>query len=97
MQPIIAALLAAAGPALEQALPQLLASPSFQSIIKSALDSILANISAGVHPTDATNQAMGKVGAAAVLHLSGNPLVDFAPLFQGLKPTTAPTSGKSFP
>jgi hypothetical protein len=95
MENIIAALLAAAGPALQQALPQLLSSPAFQSVIKAALDKILADIAAGIHPMDATNQNMGKVGAAALLHLTGNPLVDFGSLF-GLKtpvggPTPPPT------
>jgi hypothetical protein len=87
MQSIISALLAAAGPALQQVLPQLLASPAFQSLIKAAIDKFAADIAAGVHPTDAMNKNMGKVGAAALLHLTGNPIADFGPLF-GLKPPT---------
>jgi hypothetical protein len=100
MQSIISALLAAAGPALQQALPQLLSSPAFQSIIKAALDKILVDIAAGAHPTEATNQNMGKVGAAALLHLTGNPIADFGPLF-GLKPpvpagTTPPATAEKW-
>ncbi len=72
--------------AIQPLLTQLLASPQFQAFLQKALTDILAKIAAGVHPDAAVQQATGQIGAAAMLHLTGNPMADFAPLFSGLKP-----------
>jgi hypothetical protein len=74
--------------AIQPLLTQLLQSPQFQAVLKKILDDIMAKIAAGVHPTVATNQAAGQIGAAALLHLTGNPAADFAALLSNLKPPT---------
>lgn len=82
---------------LQPFLQQLLQDPAFQAIIKKILDEILAKIAAGVHPTTAANQAAGQIGAAALLHLTGNFPADFAALLSGLKtdlPPAPPVTGQ---
>jgi len=74
--------------AIQPFLTQLLASPQFQAALQKILSDVLARINAGVHPTVATNQAAGQIGAAALLHLTGNPVADFSALLAGLKPPT---------
>lgn len=92
MQPIIAALLAAAGPALEQAVIQLLGSPEFKAVVDKLWADLLAKIAAGVHPEVATQQAQGQIGAAALLHLTGNFGADLSAFLAAHKPSSgAPT------
>lgn len=74
--------------AIQPLLAQLLQSPQFQAVLQKILSDVLAKINAGVHPTVATNQAAGQIGAAALLHLTGNPVADFSALLSGLKPPT---------
>ena len=76
---------------LQPFLTQLLQDPAFQAVIKKILDDILAKIAAGVHPTTATNQAAGQIGAAALLHLTGNPVADIQALFSSFKTSTGST------
>ena len=78
---VISALLAAAGPALQQALSQLMQSPQFHSVLQKILDDIVAKIGTGVHPDTAVQQAAGQIGAAAMLHLTGNPVADLISIF----------------
>lgn len=70
--------------AIQPFLTQLLQSPQFQAVLQKALQDILTKIAAGVHPDAAVQQATGQIGAAAVLHLTGNPLADLQGIF---KPT----------
>ena len=79
--------------AIQPLLTQLLQSPQFQALLQKILADITAKIDAGVHPTVATDQAVGQIGAAALLHLTGNPI---ATLLSNLKPPTD-TTGKAFP
>ena len=72
--------------AIQPFLTQLLQSPQFQALLKQILDDIIAKIAAGVHPNVAVQQATGQIGAAALLHLTGNPVADFSVLFSNLKP-----------
>ncbi len=88
MQPIIAALLAAAGPALEQALSKLLQSPEFKAIFDKLWANLLAKIAAGVHPEVATKQIQGQILAAASLHLTGNFGADLSEFLAAHKPPT---------
>ena len=84
--------------AIQPLLAQLLQSPQFQALLKKILDDIMAKISAGVHPDTAVQQATGQIGAAALLHLTGNPVADFAALLSNLNPppTIGATSGPKF-
>jgi hypothetical protein len=81
MEAVISALLAAAGPALQQAFSQLMQSPQFHSVLQKILDDIVAKIAAGIHPDTAVKQATGQIGAAAMLHLTGNPVADLLSIF----------------
>ena len=72
--------------AIQPLLTQLLQSPQFQALVQKILADVTAKIAAGVHPTVATNQAAGQIGAAALLHLTGNPAADFAAMLSNLKP-----------
>jgi hypothetical protein len=83
--------------AIQPLLAQLLQSPQFQALLKKILDDIMAKIADGVHPNTAVEQATGQIGAAALLHLTGNPMADFAALVSNPKPPAAPASGKTFP
>jgi hypothetical protein len=74
--------------AIQPFLTQLLQSPQFQAVVKKILDDIMAKIADGVHPNTAVQQATGQIGAAALLHLTGNPAADFAALISNLKPPT---------
>ncbi len=74
--------------AIQPVLAQLLQSPAFQALLKKILDDIMAKIAAGVHPDTAVEQATGQIGAAALLHLTGNLAADFAALLSGRKPPT---------
>jgi len=73
--------------AIQPFLTQLLQSPEFQDLIKKILDDIMVKIAAGVHPNTAVEQAIGQIGAAALLHLTGNPVADLSALVSNLKPT----------
>ncbi len=78
--------------AVQPFLTQLLASPQFQAVLQKILSDVLARINAGVHPTVATNQAAGQIAAAAVLHLTGNPIADVQAWLANFKtPTGGPT------
>lgn len=70
--------------AIQPFLTQLLQSPQFQAVLQKALQDILTKVAAGVHPDEAVKQAQGQIGAAALLHLTGNPLADLQAIF---KPT----------
>jgi hypothetical protein len=72
MNPVVASLLSAALPALLQ----MLQSPDFQTIVKQIEADLLKKVNAGHAPVDANMQSLGKLGAAASLHLTGNPLAD---------------------
>lgn len=74
--------------AIQPLLAQLLQSPAFQALLQKILADIMAKIAAGVHPDTAVQQATGQIGAAALLHLTGNPVADFAALVSGIKPPT---------
>jgi hypothetical protein len=76
--------------AIQPLLAQLLQSPAFQALIQKILADITAKIAAGVHPDTAVQQATGQIGAAALLHLTGNPMADFSALLAGLKPPSLP-------
>ncbi len=83
---------------LEPVLAQLLQSPAFQAFLQKSLQDVMAKIAAGVHPTTAVQQATGQIGAAALLHLTGNPVADFAALLSNLNPppTIGAASGPKF-
>jgi len=83
--------------AIQPLLAQLLQSPAFQALIQKILADITAKIAAGVHPDTAVQQATGQIGAAALLHLTGNPMADFSALLANLKPPAEPAPGKTFP
>lgn len=86
--------------AIQPFLTQLLQSPQFQALLKKILDDVMAKIAAGVHPDTAVQQATGQIGAAALLHLTGNPVVDFQSFLTAMKPPDlppAPPPGKTFP
>ena len=95
MQQIISALLAAAGPAMQQALFQLLQSPQFKSVVDKLWANLLVEIADGAHPEVATQQAQGQIGAAALLHLTGNFGADLSAFLAAHKPPTdsAPSTG----
>jgi hypothetical protein len=79
--------------AIQPILAQLLQSPQFKSVVDQIWSDLIAKIVAGTHPPDvATQQAQGQVAAAALLHLTGNPITDFAPLLAKLHPQ-APVTG----
>jgi len=95
---IIAALLAAAGPALQQALSQLLQSPQFKAVFDKLWADLLAKIESGAHPGVATQQMQGQIGAAALLHLTGNFGADLSAFLAAHKqpagtPTSPPVTG----
>ena len=76
-------------------LPSLLAelqTPAFQAILKSILDQLIKNISAGVPALTATQLATGQVTAAAALHLTGNPIADAEAFFANFQPVAAPAA-----
>jgi K+-transporting ATPase c subunit len=73
---------------IEPFLSQLLQSPQFKGIVDQIWSDLVAKIASGLHPTVATQQARGQVAAAALLHLTGNPIADFSALLAGLKPPT---------
>jgi hypothetical protein len=51
-----------------------------------------AKMAAGVHPDTAAQHALGQIVAVGSLHLTGNPMADFAALLSNLKlPTGSPT------
>lgn len=74
--------------AIQPFLGQLLQSPQFKALVDQIWSDLLAKIVAGVHPDVATQQAQGKVAAAAVLHLTGNPVADIQAFLVAHKPPT---------
>lgn len=72
---------------------QLLNDPNFQAILKQIEGDLNTKIAGGVAPAVATQQATGLLGAAAVLHLTGNPVADFQSLVANFKPP----AGVKFP
>ncbi len=78
-------------------LAQLLQSPQFQAVLQKILSDVLAKIAAGVHPNTAVQQATGQIGAAALLHLTGNPAADFAALLSGLKSPIEQPAANPYP
>ena len=71
---------------------QLLNDSAFQKVIKQIEANFAAKLNAGVPPTTASQQATGLLGAAAVLHLTGNPVTDFQAFLKNLPlPTGLPT------
>jgi hypothetical protein len=84
--------------ALLPTLLQLLQSPAFQSLLKSILDDLVKQISSGVPPVAAAQQATGLVTAAAALHLTGNPVADIQALVANLQPHVgASTAAQAVP
>ncbi len=73
--------------AIQPLLTQLLASPQFQALLMKILADMNAKIAAGVHPDTAVQHATGQIGAAAALHLTGNPIADVQGWLAN-KPTT---------
>lgn len=55
---------------------QLLQDPAFQAIVKAIHDDLQKKLAGGAPPATATQQATGQLGAAAMLHLTGNPIAD---------------------
>ncbi len=80
--------------AIQPFLTQLLQSPQFQAVLQKILADLLARINAGVHPDTAVQQATGQIGAAALLHLTGNPIADVQAWLANFKP---PTGGPTPP
>jgi hypothetical protein len=79
--------------AIQPLLTQILASPQFQALLQKILADLLTNINSGVHPDTAVQQATGQIGAAALLHLTGNPVADIQSLIVSLQPhATTPTT-----
>jgi hypothetical protein len=76
---------------------QLLNDPAFQAVIKAVEAHVNQQIAGGVHPTTAATQATGLLGAAAMLHLTGNPVTDFQVFLKNLPLPPAPSPGKTFP
>ena len=84
--------------AIQPLLTQLLASPQFQAVLVKIIADINAKISAGVPPSVAVQHATGQIGAAATLHLTGNPIADAQAWLANFKsPTGIDTAGKTFP
>ncbi len=75
--------------AIQPLLGQLLASPQFQALLQKILADVLTKIGTGMHPETAVTQATGQIGAAALLHLTGNPVNDIGALLAGLQPNAA--------
>lgn len=88
--------------ALLPTLLQLLKTPAFQSLLSSILDHLIQQVSTGVPPVAAAQQATGLVTAAAALHLTGNPVADLPALFANLQTRAeavsnlVPGSGQAF-
>lgn len=76
---------------------KLLSDPAFQAIIKAVEDDLSKKIASGASPTAATQQATGLLGAAAMLHLTGNPVADFQTLLAGFKPAATAGQPTTFP
>ncbi len=74
--------------AIQPLLGQLLKSPQFKTLVDQIWSDLIAKIAAGVHPDVATQQAQGQVAAAAVLHLTGNPIADAQAWLAHFKPPT---------
>jgi ABC-type xylose transport system substrate-binding protein len=51
---------------------QMFSDPKFQTVIKTVEDNLHAKVAAGAHPSQAAIQALGHLGAAAALHVTGN-------------------------
>mgnify|MGYP001611261589 CR=1 FL=1 len=83
--------------AIQPFLTQLLQSPQFQAMLKKILDDIMAKIASGVHPDIAVQQATGQIGAAAMLHLTGNFGADLQSFLSGLKLSNTNSPEKTFP
>ncbi len=77
--------------AIQPLLTQLLASPQFQAVIMKIITDINAKIAAGVPPSTAVQHATGQLGAAAALHLTGNPIADAQAWLANFKPPTGST------
>lgn len=79
-------------------LGKLMQDPAFQAVFQKILADVLTKIAAGVHPDTAVQQANGQIAAAAALHLTGNPMADFAALLSNLNPppTIGAASGPKF-
>jgi len=75
--------------AIQPLLTQILASPQFQALLQQILADLLTKINSGMHPDTAVQQATGQIGAAALLHLTGNPVADIQSLIVGLQPHAA--------
>lgn len=73
------------------ALLQLLNDPAFQAIIKAVEGNMSQKIAAGTPAGAAAQQATGLLGAAAMLHLTGNPIADFQAFAANFK--VPPTQG----
>jgi hypothetical protein len=70
----------------------LLNDPNFQSVLKAVENNLNNNVAKGATPGAAASQATGLLSAAALLHLTGNPVADFQSLLTSVK-----TSAKAMP
>src|ERR1700675_2813068 len=73
-------------------LGKLMQDPAFQAVLQKILADIVAKIAAGMHPDIAVQQAQGQIGAAALLHLTGNFGADIQSFLSGLKPLVEKTA-----
>jgi ABC-type xylose transport system substrate-binding protein len=51
---------------------QMFNDPKFQATVKAVEDNLHTKVAAGAHPSQAAVQALGHLGAAAALHVTGN-------------------------
>lgn len=74
---------------------QLLNDPAFQAVIKAIEADLSKKLASGASPVTASQQATGLLGAAAMLHLTGNPVTDFQAFMKNLPlPPAPPVEGK---
>lgn len=85
---VLTAILTALSNILPLLLP-LLNDPNFQKIVAAIEADLQGKIAAGVPSSIASQQATGLLGAAAMLHLTGNPVADFESFLKNL-PAPAP-------
>ena len=74
--------------AVQPLLGKLMQDPAFQAVLQKILADIVDKIAKGVHPDTAVQQAQGQIGAAALLHLTGNFGADLQSFLSGIKPLT---------
>jgi hypothetical protein len=63
---------------------KILNDPAFQSVIAAIEADLNKKLASGTPATAASQQATGLLGAAAILHLTGNPVSDFQAFINSL-------------